>query len=242
MEQKPQKLKRGFRRDDGMILWEKRQNHETWLTEEEFEFRKKIQKQKSREYYLKNRQTIIARVKKYTQENLESKKRYWREYNLENKQRKQEYKKRYRKENLQKILQKNREYREKNREKIKIFFREYRKKNKDLVAGRIKKYLLRFPEIAMEIKARNRAKRRNAAKHLTKNQKKLNEQFFIMSKRLKECLNIDWHVDHIIPIAGGGLHEPSNLMVVPAAINLKKGSRTDLDFSKWRTEENFIFT
>jgi len=35
----------------------------------------------------------------------------------------------------------------------------------------------------------------------------------------------EYHVDHIIPLAKGGLHHPDNLQVLPADLNLKKGAK-----------------
>jgi 5-methylcytosine-specific restriction endonuclease McrA len=33
-----------------------------------------------------------------------------------------------------------------------------------------------------------------------------------------------WHVDHILPLALGGAHSPSNLQVITAKENIRKGS------------------
>jgi 5-methylcytosine-specific restriction endonuclease McrA len=240
MQEKPQKFKRGFRRDDGMVFWQKIYGRETWLTEEEFKVQKEIQKQKSREYYLKNQEALIEKTKKYTQENLESKRQYWKEYIQKNKKKKQQYRLKYKAENSHKISEDGKRYRKNNVEKMRSYFQQYREKNAKKIADRLKRYNEKYPEIGMEAKAKNRAKRRDAAKSLTDVQKKINRQFFLMSRRLKQCLNINWHVDHIIPISRGGLHVPSNLMVMPAKLNLRKSARTDLDFSQWRTREDAI--
>ncbi len=38
----------------------------------------------------------------------------------------------------------------------------------------------------------------------------------------------DWHVDHIKPLAAGGLHHPSNLQVLSKFDNLTKGAKWDM--------------
>jgi hypothetical protein len=44
-------------------------------------------------------------------------------------------------------------------------------------------------------------------------------------QRLEKCLNIKFHLDHIIPLSKGGLHYHLNMQVIPAMINLKKGNK-----------------
>ena len=48
--------------------------------------------------------------------------------------------------------------------------------------------------------------------------------------KLRDALNEDagyvaYHVDHIVPLARGGLHHPVNLRVIPSLENIKKGDR-----------------
>ena len=48
------------------------------------------------------------------------------------------------------------------------------------------------------------------------------ELFYEISQRVAECLGVKHHVDHIFPIAKGGLHHQRNLQVLPAVINQRK--------------------
>lgn len=42
-------------------------------------------------------------------------------------------------------------------------------------------------------------------------------------KRVSRCLGIEHELDHIVPLALGGMHCPSNLQVLPRSINARKG-------------------
>ena len=43
----------------------------------------------------------------------------------------------------------------------------------------------------------------------------------------------NYHVDHIIPLSKGGLHEPNNLQYLPIKINLQKNNSLDFDYSNY---------
>ena len=48
--------------------------------------------------------------------------------------------------------------------------------------------------------------------------------------QLRDALNkgagcIAYHIDHIVPLACGGLHHPENLRVISSEANIKKGAR-----------------
>lgn len=49
--------------------------------------------------------------------------------------------------------------------------------------------------------------------------------FYDQASRVTCCTGIPHHVDHVIPIARGGMHVQTNLQVVTAAYNIKKGSK-----------------
>lgn len=52
--------------------------------------------------------------------------------------------------------------------------------------------------------------------------------FYSMAARVSECLGIEHHVDHVIPLQGrfaSGLHVHTNLRVIPGVLNVRKGNR-----------------
>ena len=48
-----------------------------------------------------------------------------------------------------------------------------------------------------------------------------------MKKRLEQCLDIKYNIDHILPTARGGYHHHLNLQVIPADINFKKNDNLE---------------
>jgi len=50
------------------------------------------------------------------------------------------------------------------------------------------------------------------------------EAYSLATKRSNT--NIVWHVDHIVAVSKGGTHTASNLQVIPALLNLQKGTKS----------------
>lgn len=49
-----------------------------------------------------------------------------------------------------------------------------------------------------------------------------------LRKLRNACTNLEWHVDHIVPLKGTnvcGLHNWNNLQVIPKIVNLQKGNK-----------------
>ena len=59
---------------------------------------------------------------------------------------------------------------------------------------------------------------------LTTEEKKEVANIYAEAKRLSIETGIQYHVDHIRPLAAGGVHHPTNLRVVTAEENISKGS------------------
>ena len=62
---------------------------------------------------------------------------------------------------------------------------------------------------------------------LTPQERKEIGEIYAEARRLTKQTGIEHHVDHIKPLASGGEPHPSNLRVITAEENLKKGSSWD---------------
>lgn len=102
-------------------------------------------------------------------------------------------------------------------------YREYRERNRAGARTSQVRYRNSKPEVIVlhQIKRSRRLKISNPQ---PADPKKI-RQFYLMSKRLTACTGFLWHVDHIRALAKGGPHHESNLQVLPAKVNLRKGSR-----------------
>lgn len=74
--------------------------------------------------------------------------------------------------------------------------------------------------------AKKNAKRREKIKCiLSEEEKRKIDLIYEKCQRITKQTGIPHHVDHIIPLALGGLHHPSNLQILTAEANLKKGCK-----------------
>jgi 5-methylcytosine-specific restriction endonuclease McrA len=93
---------------------------------------------------------------------------------------------------------------------------------------RKRKYDNQSPEKRSQIMrvvfANRRARKLNQTPNLNEDQKKIIKCFYDQAYRLEKRFGLKFHVDHIIPIARGGLHEPKNLQVIPKKINQQKNA------------------
>jgi hypothetical protein len=130
-------------------------------------------------------------------------------------------------ENLLKIRRK--ENRIKNGDHIRKREREWWANNPEKTKVLIqRKYKNQSPEKRSQIMrvvfANRRARILNQTPNLNEDQKKIIKCFYYQAHRLEKRFGLKFHVDHIIPIARGGLHEPKNLQVIPKKINQQKNA------------------
>lgn len=131
--------------------------------------------------------------------------------------------------NREKVLAQKKAWREANREKIAAYSRAHYGANVD----KIKAYRTAWERINQykrrAIKARRRASKMQATpKWITKADFAAIEEWYQLAKDLQWLSEEKLHVDHIIPLQGKnvcGLHIASNLQILPASENIRKGNR-----------------
>lgn len=182
-------------------------------------------------WHEKNKPRKLAYMKRYRKENLEkvkaSSKACWakhrkkysatnKEWAARNKDKRDAARKRYLEklvpEKVRELARVNRARRRKSdpvfREKELLNSREWRKRNR--------------PTMVAHSRKRKAQKKRQTPSDADF---KLIELFYEISQRVAECLGVKHHVDHMFPIAKGGLHHQRNLRVIPARINQQKNAK-----------------
>jgi hypothetical protein len=185
-------------------------------------------KEKAKEYCVKNREKRLADVKQWRADNKEKRAKYSEVYNKE-----------YYKANKEKVNEQKKQYNAKNKEKI----REYRAKNND----HIKK-------VSRERYAKNRGReilkttKRKAIKMQAMPKWLTLEHLTEIEVLYTEAIELRWlnenqelHIDHIIPLSNPnvcGLHVPWNLQILSGSLNCKKSNKFDgtYDNKGWKDD------
>ena len=145
-------------------------------------------------------------------------------------------KKQYYKENKDSILAYNKQYYLDNQEKkIQYRFDHYWENREDILEYKKGYHLKHYPEnkakyIAKDIKRRKRKE----------SQLPDYANISLMNRIYKECPE-GFHVDHMTPLAAGGLHHESNLCYLPAEVNLSKGTKTIDEFGQEQFSQHVIY-
>jgi len=123
----------------------------------------------------------------------------------------------WRSKNLESARERSRKWSKENSEKIKKTSKEWRKCNKHIINFHSNK---------------RRKTLQNACLMLHKDQENIIKTIYETSSRICKCTNIPHHVDHIIPLSKGGFHVHTNLQILPATINRRKGNKMTNEFVK----------
>lgn len=109
--------------------------------------------------------------------------------------------------------------------------RNWRKNHKEEKAISNRTYQTQHPEIMREIKRRRRARIKGQLGFVFPGMEKL--LLLIQEENCYYCgenLNGNYHMDHKIPLYRGGLHAWENVCLACPSCNLKKNTKTDLEF------------
>lgn len=135
----------------------------------------------------------------------------------------------WRNKNLSKANATTTRWRKLNREKARAACRKWYQENKQ--STRIPKTTEEKKLVSREINRLRRARKKGADTTKDLLERKIMAHVFDIPGRVKCCCGIALHVDHIIPLAKGGQHCISNLQILPARINLRKGAKLDFPTS-----------
>ena len=134
----------------------------------------------------------------------------------------------------------NIKWRERNKENERLRVAKYRLENKETAKKASNKWRLENKDKAhfatlswkgknkaknLSLNATYRAKKFGATIYMTKEDKAKIDELYVVASDASKLFGYDWAVDHITPLAKGGLHKLSNLQVVPATWNFAKGDR-----------------
>jgi 5-methylcytosine-specific restriction endonuclease McrA len=174
-------------------------------------------------YYLTNTEKVKANVRKYVIENSEFVSQYRKAYRERNAERIAEGKRDWRKRNSDWADNASKRWQENNRELVRKYHQEGRKRNPD----RDKNYYLANRHRYRAASARRRRVIANQPKF------KITAKDFekIMHQPCIYCGGKAEHLDHVIPIARGGLHKIGNLAPACAKCNLSKSAKF---VTEWR--------
>lgn len=189
---------------------------------------KECDKKQKREYYLKNKEIFKAKYIE-NKENILSRAKFYRENNKDkiNERNKEKY---Y--ENRDARLEKRKSYNSNSKEKLKEYRVKYREKHRDKINARNKAF---YSSINGKICRANSDSKRRA---LIKNGKVSAEeikQLVFSSNNCYWCgcdIAFKFHIDHVIPLSKGGLHEIKNLVVSCPTCNIKKSNKMPQEFIK----------
>lgn len=162
-------------------------------------------------------------------------KKLWRQNNAD---KERAYGAAYREANKEKLANALKSWRERNTDKCRQHAYAWRKNNpekyKEIIRLSLKKWRQKNPEAKRAEAAKRRALKRNSTGVFTKDDiARLNNLQRGKCAACKTTLT-KYHVDHIIPLASGGINKPPNLQLLCPPCNLSKGARHTVDFMQTR--------
>ena len=141
----------------------------------------------------------------------EKKNEYQRKWYQENAEQRKEYQRKKYQENAEKEMERQRKWRQENPEKAREGYRNYRQEKPEKVNAKNAK--------------RRASKLQRTPCWLTEDDLFMIKEAYALAKLRETATGFKWHVDHIVPLQSGvvsGMHVPTNLQVIPGALNCSK--------------------
>ena len=117
------------------------------------------------------------------------------------------------------------EYYHTNKKEILKKLSEYRDSNRQCVRERSRIFYTKNKSIFLELNARRKARQMDQTPKMNCLEKSAIKGLYFIAKVLSNSCGESFHVDHIQPISKGGLHCLSNLQILSAEENLRKGAK-----------------
>ena len=197
--------------------------------------------------YLKNKEEILIRQKKYNDKNKVKKIKYDKQYRDKNEEKIKKLSKKYRDANKEEIAKRHKKWYDQNKEKVAKYIKQYYDRNKEKILKQRKEYRKNKLKNDINFKILHNLRRRinNALKGNTKSlntmiliECEIDYLMFHIQKQFTKSMSWDnyglWHIDHKLPCASFDLSKPSeqrkcfnyrNLQPLWAIDNLKKSNK-----------------
>ena len=131
------------------------------------------------------------------------------------------YQRAWRQRNKAKVAEYNRRRRECRRNHKKRI----RQQNPGMNSAAIKQYFARNPGKRNQYRAAYNARKKSLTVPLTVDEQLRIEAFYRIARNLTLGTGVKHHVDHVVPLARGGLHHPDNMQVLTAHENQTKSTK-----------------
>ena len=209
---------------------------------------KKNNKEYISEYNKQYRENNKEYISEYKKQHYEDNKEYYKKYNKQyhkqwkedNKEYIKEYKKQYYEDNKGQILEKNKQYYEDNKEQILEKNKQYREDNKKYYKEYNKQWRKDNPDKVFNYHNDRRLKKENQGRGISKDQWLEMMKFFDWKCAYSgEYVNNSKirTIDHIIPLAKGGLNEIWNCVPMIKSYNRSKHIK---DMLEWYKQQDFF--
>ena len=176
---------------------------------------------RARDWRKNNQERAAARDARYWQENKNKIREYFKRWFAANKEKASESCSRWAKENPEKARAAAKVWYKQNKGAVIARAAEWRKNNKKKSNACVRAWKQKNLERHAAGEARRRA-RKLVPIDVSANPS-LISVFYEIAKRVSQCLGIEHHVDHVVPLSKGGVHHQLNLQVIPWILNLRKG-------------------